>query len=114
MALDRKKTLDSAEQLLKQGKVQEALESLEQVADGAPTDLLSLNRVGDMLARAGRIEEATGYYARIADQFTQQGFYPKAVAIHKKILRLNPEHPATLRRLGELYVKQRHPGGLFE
>jgi tetratricopeptide (TPR) repeat protein len=110
MALDRHKTMQSAERLLKQGKVPTAVAQLEALADSVSSDPVTLNRVGDMLARYGQNGLALKYYDRIASQFTQQGFYPKAVAIHKKILRINPNHINSLIELGGLFVKQRLPG----
>jgi tetratricopeptide (TPR) repeat protein len=112
MALDRQKhkTLQAAERLLRQGKVQEALSTLERVALDAPSDLLTLNRLGDLLAKQGRAEEAIRYYLKIAEEFSNSGFYPKAIAIHKKILRLNPDDVQSLAQLGHLYLEQRLPG----
>ncbi|MCP3982440.1 MAG: tetratricopeptide repeat protein [bacterium] len=110
MALSRHKKLQSAERLLKQGKVQAALGELERLAGSAPSDLLTLNRMGDLLARQGRKSEAAGYYQQVAAQFTRQGFYPKAVAIRKKVLRLDAKNCESLLQLGDLYVKQNLPG----
>jgi len=110
MALDRHKTMQSAERLLKQGKVPTAVAQLKALADSVSSDPVTLNRVGDMLARHGQNGLALKYYDQIASQFTQQGFYPKAVAIHKKILRINPNHIDSLIELGGLFVKQKLPG----
>jgi tetratricopeptide (TPR) repeat protein len=110
MALDRQKQLQQAERLLKQGKVQPALLELERLAESAPRDVLTLNRIGDLLAKVGRREEAVRFYLKIAEQFTSSGFLHKAVAIHKKILRLAPNHVAALTQLGDLYYQQRLPG----
>jgi tetratricopeptide (TPR) repeat protein len=105
----KQKTLLSAEQLLRAGKLQEALVVLERMAASASSDPLTLNRMGDLLARFDRKDEAISYYFRIAVEFTQAGFYPKAVAIHKKILRLNPDNIDSLVNLGELYLQRRLP-----
>jgi tetratricopeptide (TPR) repeat protein len=110
MALDRHKSLEAAERYLKQGKVQAALAELERLAAASPHDPITLNRMGDLLARQGRRAEAVGYYFRIAQQFAKQGFYPKAVAIYKKILRVEPDNAGSLTELGDLYVRQKLPG----
>jgi tetratricopeptide (TPR) repeat protein len=110
MAPDRQKQLQLAERLLKQGKVQAAMLELERLADSAPSDVLTLNRIGDLLAKQGRKDEAIRFYTKIARQFTKSGFLPKAVAIHKKILRLNTNFVASLVELGELYFQQKLPG----
>ena len=110
MALDLQKTLLSAERMLKTGKVDSALAELNRLARSGPNDLLALNRIGDLLSRNGRPSEAIRYYTQIAGKFTESGFVPKAIAIHKKVLRLNPDCTASLVSLGELYVKQKLAG----
>jgi tetratricopeptide (TPR) repeat protein len=110
MALDREKTFASAERLLKQGKVKEALDECRRLAEDAPRDLLMLNRVGDLLARSGRGGEAIVYYEKIAEQFSTSGFYPKAIAILKKVVKVDPGRLEALVHLGELNLKQKLPG----
>src|SRR5262245_4736200 len=110
MALDREKTFAAAERLLKMGKGREALDECRRLAEDAPKDLLMLNRVGDLLARSGRGIDAIGYYDKIAEQFSASGFYPKAIAIIKKILKVDPQRTEALVRLGELNIKQKLPG----
>jgi Flp pilus assembly protein TadD len=68
MALDRQKQLQQAERLLKQGKVQPALLELERLAESAPRDVLTLNRIGDLLAKVGRREEAVRFYLKITSR----------------------------------------------
>jgi tetratricopeptide (TPR) repeat protein len=109
MAQDQGKKLQAAERFLKQGKVDDALAQLRQLAESVPTDLLTLNRIGDLLARQGRAGEAIGYYLQIAGQFLDAGYVPKAIAIHKKILRLDPSSAQSLIQLGELYMQQKLP-----
>jgi tetratricopeptide (TPR) repeat protein len=110
MAENREKALREAERLLKQGKVQTALETLRKVADRASRDPAVLNRIGDLLSMHGRLPEALVYYQKIAEQFAQSGFYPKAIAIYKKILRKDPERVETLVQMGQMYLRQKLPG----
>ncbi|ANM28928.1 hypothetical protein ABI59_03870 [Acidobacteria bacterium Mor1] len=102
----REKALKEAERLLKQGRVQAALGKLQQFVAANPGDMPALNRVGDLLARQGRNEEAVDYYEKIAASFSEGGFIPKAIAIYKKVLRLVPDHTESNIRLGELYLRQ--------
>jgi tetratricopeptide (TPR) repeat protein len=110
MALDRENTFANAERLLKQGKIAQALDECRRLAEDAPKDLLMLNRLGDFLARSNRGADAIVYYSMIAEQFSASGFYPKAIAILKKIVRVDPSHLAAVVRLGELNLKQKLPG----
>ena len=110
MALDREKTFSNAERLLKQGKTSLALDECKRLAEDAPRDLLMLNRVGDFLARSNRGADAIVYYEMIAEQFSASGFYPKAIAILKKIVKVDPSRLSAIVRLGELNLKQKLPG----
>ena len=109
MGSDVNQSLAAAEKLLKAGKIAEAITEFDRVVEQSNGDLLTVNRVGDAIVSAGNPEKAVPYYARIADQFSRQGFYPKAIAIRKKILRLTPESAEALVGLADLYVRQEHP-----
>lgn len=110
MALDREDTFREAERCVRTGRLPEALALCRRLAEESPRDLLMLNRIGDLLARAGRIADAAGYYDRIAERFVEAGFLPRAAAILKKILKLDPSRTDALVRLGELYIRQRLVG----
>jgi len=79
----------------------------EAASSAAKADPQALNRMADLLARQGRREEAIAGYRRIADQFVEAGFLPKAAAILKKILRLDPQDREALFLLGRLYADQK-------
>ena len=51
--------------------------------------------LGDLYVRAGQIDKGVEQFTRIADHLADEGFYPKAAALYKKILKLKP---ATSRR----------------
>jgi tetratricopeptide (TPR) repeat protein len=104
--LDRRKGWRAAEKLLRQGKVQAALQQLGKISDGGPGDIVTLNRLADLLAQQGKPAEAIRYYSKIAQQFEQGGFVPKAIAIHKKILRLDKSCLDSAISLGQLYGRQ--------
>lgn len=110
MATDRENAFLNAERQLRQGKVQPALDEFRKVAEESPRDTLMWNRIGDALARAGRNHEAVEYYEHAADQFSGSGFYPKAVAILKKVVKIDPARLSAQVRLGELHLRQKHPG----
>jgi hypothetical protein len=66
-------------------------------------------QLGDVLALAGRDKEAVQVLAPLADEFAREGFAAKAVAILKKIQKLDPGRRDVDARLAELIEqKQRH------
>lgn len=83
-----------------------AVRELRQLAEESGAEPLVLNRVGDVLVRNGHLQEAIVFFDRIAGDLTTAGFYPKAVAILKKTLRISPDHLPAILLLGEVYARQ--------
>jgi tetratricopeptide (TPR) repeat protein len=107
MALDRDRLRKNAERLLKQGKLQLALDEYRRLLEETPRDLVLQNLIGDLLARLGRNADAIAVYDRIADLQSNTGFFSRAIAILKKSLKLDPSRAATHEKLADLYLKQR-------
>ena len=106
MALDREDSLKKAEKLLRQGKLDAAIAEYVRIVDEYPRDWNSANALGDLYARGGQTDRAAEQYSRIADHLMQEGFYPKAAALYKKLLKVNPDDENTQFQLGEISAKQ--------
>jgi tetratricopeptide (TPR) repeat protein len=106
LALDREDTLKKAEKLLRQGRLDGAIAEYVRVVEDQPRDWNTANALGDLYARGNQPEKAVAQYARIADHFLQDGFYPKASALYKKILKLVPDQEQAQLHLAEISVKQ--------
>ena len=106
MATRREKRLQKAEKLVQRGRLEAAIEELHMVLKEAPDDTRTLNRVGDLYARLNRVDEAADLFSKAAERFSKEGFFVKAIAIYKKILRLDPTRIPIYERLAELYQHQ--------
>ncbi len=106
MGFDRDDALKKAEKLLRQGKLDGAIAEYVRVVEEQPRDWTTTNTLGDLYARAGQQEKAAAMYARIAEHLTNEGFYPKAAALYKKILKIRPGDEASLLNLAEISAKQ--------
>jgi tetratricopeptide (TPR) repeat protein len=106
MAARRDKMLRDADKLVQKGKIDLAIQEYEKVLKAYPTDVNTINKVGDLYLRNGRVDRAIALYERIADHFTQDGFATKAIAILKKINRLAPQRLDIFDRLADLYIQQ--------
>ncbi|HVN32972.1 MAG TPA: tetratricopeptide repeat protein [Thermoanaerobaculaceae bacterium] len=102
----RELIIQEAEQLAARGKLDAAIKQYKRAVDLAPHDTNALNRLGDLLVRVQRIPEAIDVYQRIADHFGEDGFFLKAIAIYKKVNRLDPRRTETYEHLANLYFKQ--------
>ena len=106
MALDRDATLKKAEKLLRQGRLEPAIAEYVRVVDEFPRDWSTANTLGELYARAGQTPQAVAQYSRIAQHFVDEGFYPKAAALYKKILKLQPQDEVTQIQLADISARQ--------
>jgi tetratricopeptide (TPR) repeat protein len=106
VAFDRDATLKKAEKLLRQGRLEPAIAEYVRVVEEAPGDWSTANTLGELYARAGKPDQAVEQYTRIAEHFVDEGFYPKAAAIFKKVLKLKPQDEATQIQLADLSARQ--------
>ncbi|MEM7582423.1 MAG: hypothetical protein AAF560_03505 [Acidobacteriota bacterium] len=74
-----------------------------------PQDLSQLNRLGDLLARAGKIGPGIALFERVARAYADDGFWAKAIAIYRKILRYDPSRSDVERQLAFLYQRSGLP-----
>ncbi|MFZ5786776.1 MAG: tetratricopeptide repeat protein [Acidobacteriota bacterium] len=102
----RDQILQEADKLAAKGKVDAAVKEYRRALEQIPNDTNTLNRLGDLLVRANRIPEAIEAFQKVAEHFAGDGFFLKAIAIYKRINRLDPQRTETYERLADLYFKQ--------
>ncbi|HUG54440.1 MAG TPA: tetratricopeptide repeat protein [Vicinamibacteria bacterium] len=100
------KVKQDADKLEKAGKLPEAIALYKQVIDDNPRDWNVINKVGDLYAKLNRFREAAEQYAKVADFYARDGFHLKAIAIWKKINKLDATSLDPYLNLAELYAKQ--------
>jgi tetratricopeptide (TPR) repeat protein len=105
LPLDREDTLKKAEKLLRQGRLDAAIAEYLRVVEDQPRDWNTANTLGDLYVRANQADKAVAQFARIADHFFQDGFYPKAAALYKKILKIVPEDEPSQLHLADISVR---------
>ncbi|HVB37433.1 MAG TPA: tetratricopeptide repeat protein, partial [Vicinamibacterales bacterium] len=106
MATDRDTALRKAEKLLRQGRLDQAIEEYVRIVEEHPHDLTSANALGDLCVRAGQVEQAVAQYARIAGYLAREGFLSKAAALYKKILKIRPLDEPTLLQAADIAARQ--------
>ncbi len=106
---NKAKVLAQAEKFVQQGKLSNAITEYEKIIKEDPKDLTVLNTVGDLCARTGNNDQATYYFKRVGDQYAQNGFTVKAIAIYKKLTKMSSYNAENTTKLAELYSQQ----GLF-
>ncbi len=106
MALQREQVVQTAEKFVSRGKIEPAIREYRKLLVENPNDINTLNRVGDLYARIQRIDEAVDFFNQIGEQYSSQGFFVKAIAIYKKVIKLDPTRLDIYERLADLYHKQ--------
>ena len=106
MAASREKVIQSAERYVSRGKIDAAIKEYRKLLAESPNDISTLNRVGDLYARINRNSEAIDLFTQIAEQYAGDGFFVKAIAIYKKIIKLDPTLLEVYEKLADLYHRQ--------
>jgi tetratricopeptide (TPR) repeat protein len=106
MTFNKAKALRQAEKHVQQGKINAAIEDYAKIAEFDPADLTVINTLGDLLVRAGRVEEAIVNFTKIAENYRENGFTLKAIAMFKKISKLDPQNLDISLKLAALYSQQ--------
>ena len=106
MAYNKSKYVESAQKLLNQGKVPQAIAEYQQILKSEPRDQVTLMTIGELYIRQGETFQAIDYFERLAQIFVGDGFLTKAIAVYKRIAKLAPEEIRPLEKLADLYVQQ--------
>ncbi|MGH9396070.1 MAG: hypothetical protein ACRD18_04390 [Terriglobia bacterium] len=107
MAFNKTKALEEAAKLVSQRKIPQAIKQYLVIAEQDSQDLPLLNTIGDLCVREGNIVEALRQFHRLADAYTREGFTLKAIAIYKKIAKLDSHSVDPILKLADLYAGQK-------
>ncbi len=94
-----------AEKHLRQGRTDLAIEVYGRLAQLAPTDWNIVKQLADLHERAGQREAAAGRFLQCADYYFQEGFHPKAAALYRKVLKLEPHSEHALCQLADVSLQ---------
>ena len=103
MAVNKRKVLDAARKFAQKGAKEKALKEYNTLLKLDPCDAKLHLELGDAYRRWGQLDHAISQYTRVAEQYQQDGFDARAVAVFKQILNLDPKRYTTYVSLSELY-----------
>src|SRR5207248_10202680 len=90
MAIDKAKIRKSAEKYLASGKVPQAIEEYLKILKEDPKDWNLMIQMGDLYLKITKNSDAVGMFQKVADHYYADGFFLKAIAIYKRINKLDP------------------------
>ena len=106
MAIDKSKLLKSAEKLIASGKVSPAIDEYLKILKENPKDWNMMIQIGDLYLKINKTPDAIQYFQKVADHYNADGFFLKAIAIYKRINKLDPNFTEVCMKLADLYLKQ--------
>lgn len=106
VTIDKDKIAKSALRYIQKGQYSKAIEEYRRVLASDPKDIRLRLKLVDLYGRLGKKKEAVEECLQVAESYSDQGFYLKAVAVYKQAARIDPENPHLCQSMGDLYVKQ--------
>ena len=103
MAQSGKASFKVAQNLVKQGKVDEALVEYEKLLQVEPKNLQICYELADLYARRGLVSKVTDQYLRISDIYLGETSLDQGVEACYRIIRLEPESIKAREKLIEIY-----------
>ena len=103
MAVDKNKVIADATKLVQKGQYDKAIKAYQKILVEDPKDVRVLLKVGELQQKKGDSPAAAETFGRVADAYGEQGFFLKAVAVYKQMLKLSPDDVRVNERLAGLY-----------
>lgn len=102
MANEKKNFLDQFKGLFQKNKFEKELKEVLASVEVNPHDLRLKIRLAEIYFRMKDIPKGIEVYREVAEAYTQEGFYLKAVAIYKNMIRMSPGTVEFNEKLAEL------------
>jgi len=103
---DKARILELAERQVKAGRTEEAIAEYKKLLSGDAPDLSINNIIGDLYLQLGRTGEAVKAFHTVAGYYESKSYYSQALAIYKKITKIDPGNMIMVVRLGDLLNSQ--------
>ncbi len=97
-----KASFELLDQYIFQRDYTHALEAISDEIRRRPDALNLLVRQAEIFGMAGENDKAIAVYRSVAEQYAQQGFYARAIAVANKVVRLDPKRQEVTRELAQL------------
>lgn len=111
--IDKAAITNTAQKLAAKGQIDKAIAEYEKLlASGKDGNVY--NTIGDLYLKKGAETEAVISFTKAAELFKKDGFYPKAIALYKKILNIVPNDVNSLISLGKLNAERDLIGSAIE
>src|SRR5205807_8170719 len=87
-SMDKNKVIESATKLISKGSFDKAIKEYQRVLEVDPDDVRVLQKLAELYQKMNRNAEAADCFEKVAKTCSAQGFYLKAVALYKQVLKV--------------------------
>ncbi|HSP07919.1 MAG TPA: tetratricopeptide repeat protein, partial [Acidobacteriota bacterium] len=106
MAIDKSKIQKAAEKLIASGKVSPAIDEYLKILKENPKDWPLMIQIAELYLKINKTIDAIQYFQKVADHYNADGFFLKAIALYKRVNKLDPNLIEVCLKLADLYLKQ--------
>ena len=106
VATEKAEEIQHAQKLGAQGQLDRAIDELRQLLDHSSNDANVYTAIGDLYLANKLVVEAIDAYSQAAGIFIRGGVALKAIAVYKKILKLDPNRGDIYIQLGDLNAER--------
>lgn len=101
--MDKNKIIEAAAKLVAKGAYDKAIKEYQKILEIDPRDARILQKMGELYQKKGENSQAASYFTQVAESYTNDGFFLKAVALYKQVLKLDPSLLDINLKLAELH-----------
>lgn len=101
--MDKNKIIEAAAKLVAKGAYDKAIKEYQKILEVDPKDVRILQKMGELYQKKNDAAQAAQYFTRVAESYTSDGFFLKAVALYKQVLKLDPSLVDINIKLAELH-----------
>jgi tetratricopeptide (TPR) repeat protein len=83
----------------------EALRRILRELEERPRDVALLQKAGELCQKMNDAKQSAEYFARVAAEYAADGFFLKAIALFKRVAKLDPDRPEINVRLADLHFQ---------
>ncbi|ATB49904.1 tetratricopeptide repeat protein [Corallococcus macrosporus] len=101
--MDKNKIIEAAAKLVAKGAYDKAIKEYQKVLEVDPKDIRVLQKMGELYQKKNDNPQAAHFFTKVAESYSSDGFFLKAVALYKQVLKLNPNLLEVNLKLAELH-----------
>ncbi len=103
MAIDKNKIIEAATRFVQKGQYDKAIKEYQKLLGTDLKDARIQQKLGELYQKKGDNTLAADCFLKVAEIHSSDGFFLKAVAVYKQVLKLNPSLVDVNLRLAELH-----------